>query len=117
MALADAVAEFSAGGHGDDLRIWTKVGVVRDGSTFAELGATAEGAQTSFEESTERLGVQTLAGLRFHDIPDDKGSGSVPTTDALIRAAAQPESGMVAGILSLKARGLVGEVSIGALAT
>eukprot|EP01047_Picozoa_sp_COSAG01_P071509 COSAG01_NODE_11119_length_2003_cov_0.986870_3_plen_312_part_00 len=111
--LADASATFSAGSHSDDLRIFTKVGVIRDGSTVAHLGATAQGAHTSFEESTVRLGVSRLAGLRFHDIPDDKGKGSVPTTDALIKAAAEPGTGMIAGIVSLKEKGLVDQVSIG----
>ncbi len=111
--LADASGALRAGSHGDDLRIFTKVGVIRDGSTVAHLGATKEGARTSFEESIARLGVARVAGLRFHDIPDDKGTGIVPTTDTLIKAAADPRTGMIAGIVALKEQGLVDEVSIG----
>jgi len=106
-ALA-AAAPLSAGGQGADLRMWTKVGVVRDGATVAELGASAYGARTSFAESTERLGVTSLAGLRFHDIPDDKGP--LDTTDLLIAAAAGPD-GMVAGLRALRDEGLISEVS------
>lgn len=113
LAAAARAGGFSAGGAGADLRIWTKIGVVRDGGTVAELGATAEGAQLSFDESTARLGVTSLSGLRFHDIPDEKGGGTLPTIDDLIAAAAAPGSGMVAGIVTLKAAGLVGEVSLG----
>ena len=87
--------------------------MIRDGGTVAHLGASAEGARTSFEESTARLGVGRLAGLRFHDIPDEKGIAAVPTTDDLIKAAAEPGVGMIAGIVSLKEQGLVDEVSIG----
>jgi hypothetical protein len=66
----------------------TKVGVIRhdagsgSSGTVAELGASAYGARTSFAESTARLGVQKLAALRFHDIPDKKGP--LDTTDKLI---------------------------------
>jgi hypothetical protein len=66
LAAAARSGGFSSGGKTADLRIWTKVGVVRDGGTVAELGATAEGARTSFVESTGRLGVTSLSGLRFH---------------------------------------------------
>jgi D-threo-aldose 1-dehydrogenase len=113
LAAAAGSGGFSAGGKGKDLRVWTKIGVVRDGGTVAELGATAQGAQTSFTESTQRLGVKSLSGLRFHDIPDAKGGGTLPTIDDLIAAAAAPGSGMVAGIVALKAAGLVDEISIG----
>lgn len=68
----------------------------------------------SFEESIARLGVSRLAGLRFHDIPDEKGGmASLPTTDELIEAATEPGVGMIAGIVKLKEQGLVDEVSIG----
>ena len=115
--VGKALRELSgtAGGEESDMRVVTKVGVIRaddkgGSGTVAELGASSYGARTSFAESIARLGVERLAALRFHDIPDTKGP--LDTTDKLIVAAAGVD-GMLAGLRALRAEGRIDQVSLG----
>eukprot|EP01048_Picozoa_sp_COSAG05_P010702 COSAG05_NODE_958_length_6426_cov_7.214003_7_plen_329_part_00 len=118
--LGEAFRAAVANGADIDLlarQVWTKVGL-RTGGTWnmnpdkcqwvTHGGATKQTARASVEESCRRLGLPSLAGVRFHDIP----SGELSTTGELVEAATAP-GGMLEGLRELRTEGVIREVSLG----
>jgi len=70
---------------------------------------SAEGAGISLRESLERLSVPRVHVLRIHDPNDNEAS--VPGVDEVGQALAA--DGLVAGLVALRAQGVIDDVSIG----
>lgn len=127
--LGQALRTLPEGVSLDDLTVCTKVGrLVRglDGASPVPLGYddglaagvdsrrcindySAAGATRSLDESLERLGVPRAHVLRIHDPNDNEASEA--GVDEVGQALAG--DGIIAGMVGLRAAGLIDQVSIG----